>query len=124
MAVDLHTAQIQGFFDGPVDHLLALPMLADYVASQVRRPSKLAVVSPGRRPDQGGRAVVEPARRRAAGVHPQDAATSTGPTRSVANRVVGEVKGRICILVDDMIDTGGTISQGRRRADGRRRRRT
>ena len=62
MSVDLHTAQIQGFFDGPVDHLLALPLLADYVRGEVRR-AKLTVVSPGRRPGPGGRPVDRPARR-------------------------------------------------------------
>ena len=45
MAVDLHSAQIQGFFDGPVDHLMALPMLADYVIANYGK-KKLAVVSP------------------------------------------------------------------------------
>ena len=81
MAVDLHTAQIQGFFDGPVDHLMALPILADYVAEKYG-DQKLAVVSP----DAGRIKVAEQwsdaTRRRAAGVHPQDAETSTGPTRS------------------------------------------
>ena len=57
ITVDLHTAQIQGFFDGPVDHLAALPVLADYVARQVRRRGPGDRVA-GRRPDQGGRAVV------------------------------------------------------------------
>ena len=58
MTVDLHTAQIQGFFDGPVDHLMALPILADYVGTSVRRPATLTVVSPGRRPGPGRRALV------------------------------------------------------------------
>ena len=71
MAVDLHTAQIQGFFDGPVDHLFALPLLAAYVNRRIDR-SKVAVVSPGRRPPAPGRALVGDPRRRAAGVHPQD----------------------------------------------------
>ncbi len=73
IVVDLHADQIQGFFDGPVDHLMALPILAYYVREKYG-DQKLAVVSPGRRPDQGGRALVGPARGRAAGLHPQDPA--------------------------------------------------
>ena len=79
ITVDLHTAQIQGFFDGPVDHLMALPILSDYVREKYG-DEPLAVVSP----DAGRIKVAEqwsdPARRRAAGVHPQDAATSTRRT--------------------------------------------
>ena len=71
ICVDLHTDQIQGFFDGPVDHLMAIPILSEYVASEVRRPGPRGRLA-GRRPDQGRRAVVEAARRRAAGLHPQD----------------------------------------------------
>ena len=72
ITVDLHADQIQGFFDGPVDHLMALPILADYVAREVRRPAS----SPWSRPDAGRIKVAErwsaAPRRRAAGVHPQD----------------------------------------------------
>jgi ribose-phosphate pyrophosphokinase len=71
MAVDLHTAQIQGFFDGPVDHLMALPMLADYVIEHYGTEEARGRLA-RRRPDQGRRAVVGPARRRAAGLRPQD----------------------------------------------------
>ncbi len=70
IAVDLHADQIQGFFDGPVDHLMALPILADYVKDEVRRPAAGRGLA-GRRPDQGRRALVGPPRRRTAGVHPQ-----------------------------------------------------
>ncbi len=72
MSVDLHAAQTQGFFDGPVDHLWAMPLLVDYVRTRVD-PTNVAVVSPGRRPDPGRRAVGREVRRLPAGVHPQDA---------------------------------------------------
>ena len=109
MAVDLHTAQIQGFFDGPVDHLMALPMLADYVVEKYGT-KKLAVVSP----DAGRIKVAEQWSARLGGaplafVH--KTRDITRPNESVANRVVGDVAGRMCILVDDMIDTGGTITK-------------
>ncbi|MBK8756856.1 MAG: ribose-phosphate diphosphokinase [Actinomycetales bacterium] len=109
IAVDLHTAQIQGFFDGPVDHLMALPILADYVAAKYG-DRKLAVVSP----DAGRIKVAEQWSARLGGaplafVH--KTRDITRPNESVANRVVGSVKGRICILVDDMIDTAGTITK-------------
>jgi len=109
MAVDLHTAQIQGFFDGPVDHLMALPMLADYVVAKYGK-KKLAVVSP----DAGRIKVAEQWSARLGGaplafVH--KTRDITRPNESVANRVVGDVAGRMCILVDDMIDTGGTITK-------------
>ena len=71
LTVDLHTAQIQGFFDGPVDHLFAMDILAEYVAEPVRRPADdrgRAGLGPG----AGGRALDRPARRLPAGVHPQD----------------------------------------------------
>ena len=107
MAVDLHTDQIQGFFDGPVDHLMALPVLSAYVARQYAGED-LAVVSP----DAGRIKVAEHWSRRLDGaplafIH--KTRDITRPTVSVANRVVGDVAGRVCIVVDDMIDTGGTI---------------
>lgn len=109
MAVDLHTAQIQGFFDGPVDHLMALPILADHVAEKYGN-EKLAVVSP----DAGRIKVAEQWSQRLGGaplafIH--KTRDINRPNETVANRVVGEVKGRVCVLVDDMIDTGGTITK-------------
>ncbi|WP_270886135.1 ribose-phosphate diphosphokinase [Pedococcus sp. 5OH_020] len=109
MAVDLHTAQIQGFFDGPVDHLMALPILSDYVARRYGH-EQLAVVSP----DAGRIKVAEQWSQRLGGaplafIH--KTRDINRPNETVANRVVGEVKGRVCVLVDDMIDTGGTITK-------------
>ena len=107
MAVDLHTDQIQGFFDGPVDHLQALPILTDYVAQRYAGES-LAVVSP----DAGRIKVAEAWSKRLSGaplafIH--KTRDVTRPNESVANRVIGNVQGRLCVLVDDMIDSGGTI---------------
>ena len=109
ITVDLHTAQIQGFFDGPVDHLMALPILADHVREKYGE-EQLAVVSP----DAGRIKVAEQWSERLGGV-PLAFIHKTRdidrPNESVANRVVGEVAGRVCVLVDDMIDTGGTITK-------------
>jgi ribose-phosphate pyrophosphokinase len=106
MAVDLHTAQIQGFFDGPLDHLFALPMLAAYVGKRVDR-SKLTIVSP-----DAGR--VRVAERWTDTLNAPLAIIHKRRDPMVANEVkvhevVGEVKDRVCVLVDDMIDTAGTI---------------
>ncbi|WP_330175397.1 ribose-phosphate diphosphokinase [Streptomyces sp. NBC_01498] len=106
LTVDLHTDQIQGFFDGPVDHLFALPILADYVATKVDR-TKLTVVSP-----DAGR--VRVADRWCDRLDAPLAIVHKRRDKDVANEVtvhevVGNVEGRVCVLVDDMIDTGGTI---------------
>jgi ribose-phosphate pyrophosphokinase len=108
MSVDLHTAQIQGFFDGPVDHLWAMPTLIDYVRTRVDT-SNVTVVSP----DAGRIRVAEQWAAKLGGaplafVHKTRDIRS--PNKTVANRVVGEVEGRSCVLVDDLIDTGGTIA--------------
>ncbi|NED95065.1 ribose-phosphate diphosphokinase [Phytoactinopolyspora alkaliphila] len=108
MAVDLHTAQIQGFFDGPVDHLWALPLLANHISERY---------------DSGNMTVVSPdaGRVRVADVWADRLGTPLAIIHkrrdpNVANQVkvhevVGEVAGRTCLLVDDMIDTAGTITQ-------------
>ncbi|MBB2894646.1 ribose-phosphate diphosphokinase [Flexivirga oryzae] len=107
MTVDLHTDQIQGFFDGPVDHLQALPILTEHVASKYGT-EELTVVSP----DAGRIKVAEQWSRRLdnaplAFIHKTRDVTKANS--SVANRVIGHVEGRTCVLVDDMIDSGGTI---------------
>ncbi|HQY34788.1 MAG TPA: ribose-phosphate diphosphokinase, partial [Actinotalea sp.] len=109
MSVDLHAAQIQGFFDGPVDHLWAMPLLVDYVRTRVD-PTNVAVVSP----DAGRIRVAEQWAAKFGGcplafIH--KTRDITKPNRAVANRVVGEVEGRTCVLTDDLIDTGGTIAE-------------
>ncbi len=107
LTVDLHTAQIQGFFDGPVDHLFAMDVLADYVQANYGH-RELTVVSP----DSGRVRVGERWTDRLGGcplafIH--KTRDPLKPNQVVANRVIGEVAGRTCILVDDMIDTAGTI---------------
>ena len=108
MSVDLHTAQIQGFFDGPVDHLFAIPLLAEHIRSIVGDDA-VTVVSP----DTGRVRVAEQWAERLGGaplafVH--KSRDLTMPNQAVSKTVVGQVKGRTCVLIDDMIDTGGTIA--------------
>jgi ribose-phosphate pyrophosphokinase len=108
MSVDLHAAQIQGFFDGPVDHLWALPVLAEYISGKYDT-SEMTVVSPdaGRVrladmwTDHLGCALAIIHKRR----DPNVANTV------VVHEVVGDVRGKVCLLVDDMIDTAGTMCQ-------------
>lgn len=107
ITVDLHADQIQGFFDGPVDHLMALPILADYVKERYG-DQPLAVVSP----DAGRIKVAERWAARLGSVplaFIHKTRREDRPNETMANRVVGKVDDRICVLVDDMIDTGGTI---------------
>ena len=109
IAVDLHADQIQGFFDGPVDHLMAMPILAEYVKEKYGH-RKLAVVSP----DAGRIKVAERWSAKLGGVplaFIHKTRRTDRPNETVANRVVGDVSGRMCVLVDDMIDTAGTIVQ-------------
>lgn len=117
LAMDLHSAQIQGYFDIPFDHVYGSPVLLDYLAS--KQLSDIVVVSP----DVGG-----VARARAFGKKLGDAPLAIIDKRRHAHNVaevmnvVGDVAGKTAVLVDDMIDTGGTISEGARllRAEGAR----
>ena len=107
MAVDLHTSQIQGFFDGPVDHLFALPILANYIKDSID-VSRATVVSP-----DAGRVRVAEKWTDVLGaplaiIHKRR--DPDVPNQVKMFEVVGDVKDRICIIVDDMIDTGGTIA--------------
>jgi len=106
LTMDLHAGQIQGFFNIPVDHLYAMPVLLDEIRK--RNIADLVVVSP----DAGG---VERARafakRLKAGLAIIDKRRE-GPGKAKVMNVIGEVKGREVLLLDDMIDTAGTIAQG------------
>ena len=108
VSLDLHSGQIQGFFSGPVDHLTALPVLEDYVRKNADQD--LVIVSP-----DAGR--VKVAERFAQHLSDKNADVAfinkrrpKGTTNiAEAKEVIGYVEGRLCILADDMIDTGGTI---------------
>jgi ribose-phosphate pyrophosphokinase len=104
VSVDLHSGQIQGFFNGPVDHLTAMPALAAYISEL---GDDVMVVSP-----DAGR--VKSAERYASYLHAGLAIVYKRRTKGEKNSVealavVGDVEGRTCILIDDMIDTAGTI---------------
>ncbi|MEO9222335.1 MAG: ribose-phosphate diphosphokinase [Mycobacteriaceae bacterium] len=108
MTVDLHTAQIQGFFDGPVDHLLATSLLSDYIKKKYPT-DHVTIVSP----DSGRVRAAEKWADSVGGVpiaFIHKTRDPMVPNQVKANRVVGDVEGRTCILIDDMIDTGGTIA--------------
>ena len=110
VTVDLHTGQIQGFFNGPVDHLTAVPLLAEYLGSKIE--GDITVVSP----DAGGG---KRARKFANLLEGMGFDTELAfidkrrpkgtMNQAVAEEVVGEVEGRTCVIVDDMIDTAGTM---------------
>ncbi len=109
MTVDLHTDQVQGFFDGPVDHLFAQPLLTEYIGGKYGS-EQLTVVSP----DAGRVRTAERWANRLGGVpiaFIHKTRDANQPNHVKANRVVGEVTGRTCVVVDDMIDTGGTIAK-------------
>jgi ribose-phosphate pyrophosphokinase len=103
LALDLHAAQIQGFFDVPVDHLFATPVMVDHITTLGLED--LTVVSP----DPGG---VERARAFAKRLDAQlaiiDKRREQANVADVMN-VIGDVKGRTCMIVDDMVDTAGTL---------------
>lgn len=109
LAMDLHSAQIQGYFDIPCDHVYGSPVVIDYIAS--KNIEDLVVVSP----DVGG-----VARARAFAKKLNDAPLAIIDKRRQAHNVaevmnlIGDVRGKTAVLVDDMIDTAGTICEGAR----------
>jgi ribose-phosphate pyrophosphokinase len=108
MSVDLHAAQIQGFFDGPVDHLFAMPVLLEHFQTLLD-PETLTVVSP----DMGRVRVADIWSDKLGAplaiIHKRR--DPTVPNQVSVHEIVGDVEGRVCLLVDDLIDTGRTIAK-------------
>ena len=106
LSVDFHSGQIQGFFDIPVDHLVAAPVLEDYLKANAD-PRTLVVVAP----DAGRVKVAERyAQHLGCDLALVHKTRPTGTMNTVeARHIIGDVDGRHCVLIDDMIDTAGTI---------------
>ncbi len=107
VAMDLHAGQIQGFFNIPFDNLFASPVLLQYLNKEMMDKGELVLVSP----DAGG---VERARAYAKRLNASVAMIDkrrTGPNVAKAMNVVGDVKGKTAIILDDMIDTAGTLCE-------------
>ena len=109
LTMDLHSGQVQGFFSKPVDHMTAMPMLTQYFMDQAWE-DELVIVSP-----DAGRVKVARNFARKVGVH-WAVMEKERPAQQVAEigYVVGDVKGKTAVLVDDMIDTAGTLTRRRR----------
>ncbi|MDM5331787.1 ribose-phosphate diphosphokinase [Ureibacillus composti] len=108
IVLDLHAPQIQGFFDILIDHLVAVPILSDYFKTKDINPEDICIVSP----DHGG---VTRARKMAERLKaPIAIIDKRRPKPNVAEvmNIVGNVEGKVCILIDDIIDTAGTITIG------------
>ena len=107
LTMDLHKAQIQGFFDIPVDHLFATPVFIELSVARAATNGDVTIVSP----DAGG---VERARAYAKRLHADLAIIDkrrSGDGHAEVMNVVGDVEGRTCILLDDLVDTAGTLAQ-------------
>jgi ribose-phosphate pyrophosphokinase len=107
VSMDLHAGQIQGFFDIPFDNLFASPVMLDYLKKETDGNGEVVLVSP----DAGG---VERARAIAKRLNASVAMIDkrrTGPNVAKAMNIVGDVKGKTAIIVDDMIDTAGTLTE-------------
>ena len=108
VSIDLHSGQIQGFFDGPVDHLTALPVLERYVRDNAAEG--MVIVSP----DAGRVKVAERFAQHLSDLNADVAFINKRRPKGTTNvaeakEVIGDVDGRVCIITDDMIDTGGTV---------------
>lgn len=110
LTMDLHAPQLQGFFDIPVDHLLGIPVLCKAIQKEAFMKNDIVVVSP----DVGsvGRAR-QMAQKLNASLAIVDKRRPKANVMEVMN-IVGDVRGKVCLMVDDMIDTAGTITQGAR----------
>jgi ribose-phosphate pyrophosphokinase len=106
LTMDLHAGQLQGFFSKPVDHMTALPLLSRYVKDQLSHESDLVIVAP-----DAGRVKMARNFARKVGA-PYALMEKERPAHGVAEigRVIGDVKGKVAVIVDDIIDTGGTLA--------------
>ncbi|MBL7684441.1 MAG: ribose-phosphate pyrophosphokinase [Deltaproteobacteria bacterium] len=105
LSMDLHAGQIQGFFNIPFDHLFALPVMLDYVRENFDHD--LVIVSP----DAGGTERARAYAKRLEGSLAMIDKRRSGPNVSEVMNVIGDVKGKTAIIVDDMVDTAGTLTQ-------------
>ena len=104
VTMDLHAAQIQGYFDIPVDHLVGLPILTKYFKE--KDLDDIVVVSPDHGSVTRARSMAEPLNAPIAIVDKR----RPEPNKSEIMNIIGDIEGKNCILVDDMIDTAGTIT--------------
>ena len=112
VSVDLHSGQIQGFFDFPVDHLTALPLLAEYLQNDIMVPQDIVVVAPDAGRIKTAERLARYLRTDLAYIYKRRSVYEAHTIEKMS--VVGEVEGRPCVLIDDMIDTAGTVAEGAR----------
>jgi ribose-phosphate pyrophosphokinase len=112
VSVDLHSGQIQGFFDFPFDHLTALPLLAEYLQNDIMVPQDIVVVAPDAGRIKTAERLARYLRTDLAYIYKRRSVHEAHTIEKMS--VVGEVEGRPCVLIDDMIDTAGTVAEGAR----------
>lgn len=108
LAMDLHAGQIQGFFNIPFDHLFATPVLLDYIKELNFKKEDIVIVSP----DAGGTERARAYAKRLGATFALIDKRRPAPNVSEVMNVIGEVEGKIAIIVDDIVDTAGTLTQG------------
>lgn len=106
MSIDLHAGQIQGFFKGPFDHLIAMPLLAKHI-QKLTSTDDLVIVAPDAGRAKSAEHYSQLLNCNMAIIHKQRSYTKHNSAE--AKFLIGEVKGKVCVIIDDMIDTAGTI---------------
>jgi ribose-phosphate pyrophosphokinase len=107
VSMDLHAGQIQGFFNIPFDNLFSSPVILEYIKREIAPLGPIVYVSP----DTGGVERVRAYSKRVEGSVAMIDKRRTGPNVAKAMNVIGDVKGKIAVIVDDMIDTAGTLTE-------------
>jgi len=107
VSMDLHAGQIQGFFNIPFDNLFSSPVLIDYLKKEIMHDGEMVLVSP----DAGGVERVRAFAKRLNSAVAMIDKRRTGPNVAKAMNVIGDVSGKTAIIVDDMIDTAGTLTE-------------